>query len=248
MINTYAWIRLQLTNEVSAISDLVEAHFSLVTGCQIESRTTEAGASMDNEKATNNEVTTTTSGQRNFPLGEGSVFDPNSTQNQLGQTTSRPVLGYPDYVISSNGVVRDLNGNEIRTWIANNYTYIRLFNHNGFRIHAVHRLVATHFLSNPDNLRCVCHKDDNPRNNDVSNLFWGSHADNMQDMIRKGRKVNSHGQSNGKAILSEQQIDIIRSYPAYRGYNRDLALMFNVSRSAITHIRTNTTWKRTNKE
>tara|TARA_R100000541_G_scaffold53569_2_gene61716 strand:- start:815 stop:1327 length:513 start_codon:yes stop_codon:yes gene_type:complete len=42
----------------------------------------------------------------------------------------------------------------------------------------VHRLVATHFLDNPDNLRDVHHKDSNPSNNDVSNLEWMSHKDN----------------------------------------------------------------------
>ncbi len=42
----------------------------------------------------------------------------------------------------------------------------------------LHRLVAEHFLDNPDNLRDVHHKDNNPLNNDVSNLQWLSHQDN----------------------------------------------------------------------
>ena len=42
----------------------------------------------------------------------------------------------------------------------------------------IHRLVAEHFLPNPDNLRDVHHKDNNPKNNDVSNLEWMSHKDN----------------------------------------------------------------------
>tara|TARA_R110000744_G_scaffold160132_1_gene276398 strand:- start:2026 stop:2538 length:513 start_codon:yes stop_codon:yes gene_type:complete len=44
--------------------------------------------------------------------------------------------------------------------------------------HYVHRLVATHFLDNPELLRDVHHKDSNPSNNDVSNLEWMSHKDN----------------------------------------------------------------------
>ena len=34
----------------------------------------------------------------------------------------------------------------------------------------VHRLVAEAFLDNPENKRCVCHKDNNPQNCHVSNL------------------------------------------------------------------------------
>jgi len=42
----------------------------------------------------------------------------------------------------------------------------------------IHRLVAQHFLENPDNLSDVHHIDNNPHNNDLSNLQWLSHADN----------------------------------------------------------------------
>lgn len=42
----------------------------------------------------------------------------------------------------------------------------------------VHRLVAMMFIPNPDNLPCVNHKDENPSNNDVSNLEWCTHKYN----------------------------------------------------------------------
>lgn len=51
----------------------------------------------------------------------------------------------------------------------------------------VHRLVAQHYLPNPNNLPCVCHKDDNPANNHVSNLFWGTYSDNNLDKTKKNR-------------------------------------------------------------
>ena len=47
----------------------------------------------------------------------------------------------------------------------------------------IHRLVAEHFIPNPDNLRDVHHKDSDPNNNDVSNLEWLSHKDNCAQKI-----------------------------------------------------------------
>ena len=38
----------------------------------------------------------------------------------------------------------------------------------------------------PDGL-FVCHRDDDPLNVNLDNLFLGTHSDNMQDMLAKGR-------------------------------------------------------------
>lgn len=56
------------------------------------------------------------------------------------------------------------------------------------RMRTVHRLVADAFLGgrSPEHC-CVCHKDDNPGNNNVENLKWGTAEDNHIDAIRIGR-------------------------------------------------------------
>lgn len=33
----------------------------------------------------------------------------------------------------------------------------------------------------------VCHKDSNPRNNRVTNLYWGTQKENIQQYIREGK-------------------------------------------------------------
>lgn len=48
------------------------------------------------------------------------------------------------------------------------------------RYKAVHRLVAETFLPNPNNLPEVHHKDNNPGNNNLSNLEWVSHKKNCE--------------------------------------------------------------------
>ena len=54
----------------------------------------------------------------------------------------------------------------------------------------VHRLVAKKFIQNPDGLPWVLHKDDNPLNNCVENLKWGSAKDNNRDAHLNGKFNN----------------------------------------------------------
>lgn len=58
----------------------------------------------------------------------------------------------------------------------------------GFRHYEyIHRLVAEAFIPNLYNYPIVRHLDDNPNNNTVYNLAWGTQRDNMYDAIRNGR-------------------------------------------------------------
>lgn len=54
----------------------------------------------------------------------------------------------------------------------------------------VHRLVATSFLDNPDDLPCVNHKDGNKNNNHVDNLEWVSYSENTQHAVDTGLLVH----------------------------------------------------------
>jgi len=51
----------------------------------------------------------------------------------------------------------------------------------------VHRIIAKTFLSNPDNLPEVNHRDNNPLNNNVSNLEWCSHEYNVAYREKYGK-------------------------------------------------------------
>jgi len=59
----------------------------------------------------------------------------------------------------------------------------------------VHRLVAQHFIPNPENKRCVNHKDFNRCNNDVDNLEWVTHAENNKHQRDAGRHSNGRGKN-----------------------------------------------------
>lgn len=72
----------------------------------------------------------------------------------------------------------------------------------------------------------ICHRCDNPPCVNPAHLFLGTHSDNMQDMLAKGRGlkgVPSHpnsvrrGESNGSAKLTAEEVGVIRERYASGG-------------------------------
>jgi hypothetical protein len=51
----------------------------------------------------------------------------------------------------------------------------------------VNRLVALTYIPNPNNLPIVLHLDNDPFNNHVSNLKWGTQKDNIRQAHAEGR-------------------------------------------------------------
>ena len=89
----------------------------------------------------------------------------------------------------------------------NGYVYIFLMKDNKSKNFRLHRLVAEAFIPNPENKLQVNHKDGNKLNNNVNNLEWCTHRQNINhakennlykkrpEMIRdkKGRFVRKLG-------------------------------------------------------
>lgn len=103
----------------------------------------------------------------------------------------KPIKQYPGYFVSRDGEVLSIRGNServLKTW-PNQYGHRYVELHNGYsdRKFLVHRLVAEAFIKNNTAGSIVMHLDDNPTNNSVDNLRWGSQADNMHDCFAKER-------------------------------------------------------------
>lgn len=75
----------------------------------------------------------------------------------------------------------------------------------------------------------VCHSCDNPSCVNPEHLFLGSPKDNTQDMIGKGRKVNSSGEANGAAKLTEGAVRKMRKWSQEGGSPKDLAITYGIS-------------------
>ena len=76
------------------------------------------------------------------------------------------------YAVSTWGRIKGINGIMKPYTSQKGYLKIGLFKNGKSKKFRVHRLVATAFLPNPDNLPDVHHKDGNKQNNSVTNLEW----------------------------------------------------------------------------
>lgn len=73
----------------------------------------------------------------------------------------------------------------------------------------VHRLVLRAFAGEPAEGQVARHLDGDPTNNALSNLAWGTHAENNADMVAHGR--STRGSANKRSLLTEEQVLEIRS-------------------------------------
>lgn len=84
------------------------------------------------------------------------------------------ISNYDEYEISDTGIVRRCKNKKVLKYNKTKGGYLRVTLYkNGKPKHlSVHRLVAIHFIPNPNFLPEVNHKDNNPTNNNVDNLEW----------------------------------------------------------------------------
>ena len=114
----------------------------------------------------------------------------------------KDVKGYEKYYeISSEGIVRSKDRTQTdprgrtRTWkgkvlkpdIAQNGYYRVTFSiHKKKKQFYLHRLIATHFIDNPNNLPQVNHIDGNKLNNSINNLEWVTVQENIIHAYKHG--------------------------------------------------------------
>ena len=90
--------------------------------------------------------------------------------------------------------------------------------------HYVSRLVAFHFIENPDNKKEVDHEDRNPQNNCVTNLRWVTRIENCSNTKGSNTKEKHISYINGKYVLQINRKGEKRIYKTFTTKEEAIAM------------------------
>jgi hypothetical protein len=133
----------------------------------------------------------------------------------------------------------------------NGYFYVRLSKNGKWKNFSISRLVALHFIPNPENKKEVNHFDGNKSNNHELNLQWCTRSENCLHAY-KFRLKDYKEENNPNSKLNWGQVNIIRAMlnekneKGTKKYTqKNIADIFNVSSHLIQKIKLNKIWKYT---
>jgi hypothetical protein len=123
----------------------------------------------------------------------------------------KDIIGYEGiYSISPTAKIKSKNGYISNGWEHSKLGYrkVRLYKNNNSKDFYLHRLVAMAFIPNTYNKTDVNHIDNNPRNNNVDNLEWCTHKENVAHCTKHKR----HNPKTTKVIniITGEKFDSIK--------------------------------------
>lgn len=137
-----------------------------------------------------------------------------------GQSWWADVVGYEGlYRVSRNGDVWSIRRHKLLTASPDSHGHLRvgLTKNKKLRTRNVHKLVAEAFIGPCPFGQEVRHLDDVKLNNLWTNIHYGTHAENMQDIVDNGNHLNSNKThcDNGHE-LSGDNVQTNPSHPTWR--------------------------------
>lgn len=105
-----------------------------------------------------------------------------------------PALEYAGiYEVSDCGRIRNSGTGTVRRLGTRKtgYLFVTLSRRSHKRSFLVHRLVLLAFAGEPPAGTEACHRDGDPANNVLSNIYWGTRSENMLDQVRHGTHLQA---------------------------------------------------------
>lgn len=168
----------------------------------------------------------------------------------------KPVIGYENsYSVSNLGNIKSHDRESVKTYKGvvtgtvkvKGINIKKMLNKSGYycvdvikKNMLVHRLVAIHFIDNPDNKETVNHINGIKTDNRVCNLEWATRQENSKHASINKLYKPKKGELNCTSKLKEHQIIEIRNSKGSCNY---FANKFNINRSLVSMIRLRKVWK-----
>jgi hypothetical protein len=126
------------------------------------------------------------------------------------------VRGFENYLIYPDGKVYNKYRKRYLSACddGDGYLFVNLCKDGNRKLYKIHRLVALHYIPNPDNKKCVDHWNGKRNDNRIENLRWATHSENNQNTIvsknnKLGIKNISYDKSRDRYIY-EKMIEGVR--------------------------------------
>jgi predicted XRE-type DNA-binding protein len=156
----------------------------------------------------------------------------------------KKIEGFENYEVSNLGNVKSLNYkrsnlSKLLKYTNNNsgYRYVVLSKNNIQKTFLIHRLVALSFLKNPQNKKCVNHKNEIKKDNNLENLEWATHSENSKYSLKTTKNKNV-SENHWNCKLSKLNIkEILNLINKGNISQKEIAKKYNVNQSTISDIK-----------
>ncbi len=169
---------------------------------------------------------------------------------------------FPSYEVSNYGEIRNKKTNRIlKAWSTERgYPRVDLCKDGNKKPYRIHRLVAKHFVPNPQNKTYVNHKDGNKKNNKANNLEWCTAKENTAHAIKNGllkpinfyQKGENHpmkpinfyqkGENHPNAKLSNKDVVAIKKAIKSGIDSSEIYKNFDITKSQLCDIKHGRKW------